>query len=217
MANRNQGQNQGGTPRSGTSNRGFASMDRNQQREIARMGGEAVSGNREHMAMIGRKGGEASAESRANERARSARERTVEGTSAGTSANGGAPRDPGGRGIESEGYSRERSDRARGGEVGVGQRGLSARAQSEDEGAQTLGARGRDDDNRMLGARARDDDNRNLSGKSRSEGADTRGLSGRSRSDEDGGNRGLSGRGRDDEDRNSASRGNRGNDGSRNR
>jgi uncharacterized protein len=69
-------------PRS-TSNRGFASMDRERQREIAslggraahqrgtahefdsaeareagRKGGEAVSQNREHMARIGRKGGE---------------------------------------------------------------------------------------------------------------------------------------------------------------
>src|SRR5688572_5166138 len=67
MANRNQGQNQGA--RSGTSNRGFASMDQAQQREIARMGGEAVSENRLHMAEIGRKGGEASAESRAQARA----------------------------------------------------------------------------------------------------------------------------------------------------
>lgn len=66
-----------------TSNRGFASMDRQRQREIAslggraahargtahefdstearqagRKGGEAVSQNREHMARIGRKGGE---------------------------------------------------------------------------------------------------------------------------------------------------------------
>lgn len=42
------------------SNRGFASMDPEQQRQIARKGGEAVSGNREHMAEIGKKGGEAS-------------------------------------------------------------------------------------------------------------------------------------------------------------
>jgi general stress protein YciG len=70
MANQNQGQNAGGNPRSGTSNRGFASMDERQQREIARLGGEAVSGDREHMAAIGRKGGEASAESRQNARAR---------------------------------------------------------------------------------------------------------------------------------------------------
>ena len=68
----------------GTSNRGFAAMDENKQRDIAsaggraahekgtahefdsaeareagRKGGEAVSENREHMAEIGRKGGEA--------------------------------------------------------------------------------------------------------------------------------------------------------------
>ena len=44
----------------GTASRGFASMDPEQQRQIARKGGEAVSGNRQHMAEIGRKGGEAS-------------------------------------------------------------------------------------------------------------------------------------------------------------
>lgn len=33
-------------------------MDDEKQREIARKGGEAVSGAREHMADIGRKGGE---------------------------------------------------------------------------------------------------------------------------------------------------------------
>lgn len=73
-----------GRARSGRSNRGFASMDRSKQREIAskggraahakgtahefnsneardagRKGGVAVSRNREHMAAIGRKGGEA--------------------------------------------------------------------------------------------------------------------------------------------------------------
>lgn len=71
-------------PRSGTSRRGFASMDEGRQRAIAseggraahargtaheftseeareagRKGGEAVSQNREHMAEIGRRGGEA--------------------------------------------------------------------------------------------------------------------------------------------------------------
>jgi general stress protein YciG len=76
MANKEQG---------GTSNRGFASMDAEKQREIAskggkaahekgtaheftpeeareagRKGGEAVSQNREHMSEIGRKGGESS-------------------------------------------------------------------------------------------------------------------------------------------------------------
>lgn len=77
-----QGEDAANTPRR-TSNRGFASMDRARQREIAslggraahargtahefdsaeareagRKGGEAVSQNREHMARIGRKGGE---------------------------------------------------------------------------------------------------------------------------------------------------------------
>jgi uncharacterized protein len=72
-----------------TSNRGFASMDPQRQREIAseggkaahekgtahefdsdearaagRKGGEAVSQNREHMAEIGRKGGQSSGNSR---------------------------------------------------------------------------------------------------------------------------------------------------------
>jgi general stress protein YciG len=60
----NQNQNQGST-RNGTQNRGFASMSEAEQREIARMGGAAVSENREHMAAIGRRGGEASAEARA--------------------------------------------------------------------------------------------------------------------------------------------------------
>ncbi len=46
--------------KTGTASRGFASMDPEQQRQIARKGGEAVSGNRQHMAAIGRKGGEAS-------------------------------------------------------------------------------------------------------------------------------------------------------------
>lgn len=43
-----------------TGNRGFASMDAEQQRRIAQKGGEAVSQNRQHMSAIGRKGGEAS-------------------------------------------------------------------------------------------------------------------------------------------------------------
>ncbi len=37
--------------------RGFAAMDEQKQREIAKKGGETVSRNREHMAQIGRKGG----------------------------------------------------------------------------------------------------------------------------------------------------------------
>jgi hypothetical protein len=228
MANRNQGQNQGDKSRSGTSNRGFASMDQAQQREIARMGGEAVSGNREHMAMIGRKGGEASAESRANARGVRSSSRTEDG------ATGGAPRDPGGRGYADDGgQNRAQSERARGGEVGVGQRGLHARARSDDEGGRRLGASGasgRGDDTRMLGVSNMDNavarnlgnsadtdaDKRSLSGRGRSDGeAGNRGLSGRGRdadNDQGGGKRGLSGRGRDaDADENSASRGNRGN------
>ena len=42
----------------GTASRGFASMDKELQREIARKGGQAVSQNRQHMAEIGKKGGE---------------------------------------------------------------------------------------------------------------------------------------------------------------
>ena len=82
----NESQSNGGR----RSNRGFASMDRGKQREIAskggkaahakgtahefdsdearnagRKGGQAVSRNREHMAMIGRRGGEARGHSRA--------------------------------------------------------------------------------------------------------------------------------------------------------
>lgn len=65
MATQQHDQDQGKPPRrSGTENRGFASMGEAEQREIARMGGTAVSENREHMAQIGRKGGEASAEAR---------------------------------------------------------------------------------------------------------------------------------------------------------
>ena len=48
-----------GTKR-GISHRGFAAMSPEQQKQIASKGGEAVSKNREHMAEIGRKGGEAS-------------------------------------------------------------------------------------------------------------------------------------------------------------
>ena len=66
MASQDQGNTPGKAPaKTGTAARGFASMSQSAQREIARMGGAAVSGNREHMAKIGRKGGEASAESRA--------------------------------------------------------------------------------------------------------------------------------------------------------
>src|SRR5690348_703734 len=86
------------------SNRGFASMDRGKQKEIAskggkaahakgtahefdsdearnagRKGGQAVSRNREHMAMIGRRGGEA----RGHARTRGAGQTNTQGTSTG--------------------------------------------------------------------------------------------------------------------------------------
>jgi general stress protein YciG len=86
------------------SNRGFASMDRGKQREIAskggkaahakgtahefdsdearnagRKGGQAVSRNREHMAMIGRRGGEA----RGHSRSRPATQANTQGPSSG--------------------------------------------------------------------------------------------------------------------------------------
>lgn len=57
------------SPNDKTSNRGFASMDRERQREIARKGGTAVSQNKAHMAEIGRRGGEASGTSRSNKAA----------------------------------------------------------------------------------------------------------------------------------------------------
>lgn len=41
------------------SNRGFAAMSPEKQREIASKGGKAVSRDRQHMADIGRKGGRA--------------------------------------------------------------------------------------------------------------------------------------------------------------
>jgi uncharacterized protein len=50
----------------GIANRGFASMDPERQREIARKGGATVSQNRAHMAEIGKRGGEASGVSRSN-------------------------------------------------------------------------------------------------------------------------------------------------------
>ena len=63
--NDQRGQNGNGRNNQGSrSNRGFAAMDKEAQREIARKGGEAVSRNREHMAEIGRRGGEASGNNR---------------------------------------------------------------------------------------------------------------------------------------------------------
>lgn len=47
-----------------TKNRGFASMDKAKQKEIASMGGKKVSSNRSHMANIGALGGQKSGEVR---------------------------------------------------------------------------------------------------------------------------------------------------------
>ncbi len=43
----------------GNEKKGFASMSEKERKEIAKKGGQKVSQNREHMAEIGRKGGEA--------------------------------------------------------------------------------------------------------------------------------------------------------------
>src|SRR5688572_19940131 len=132
MANRNQGQNQGA--RSGTSNRGFASMDQAQQREIARMGGEAVSENRLHMAEIGRKGGEASAESRAQARAQ-AKARGDDGEVLGTKSGTLDER------VLRDGTAADLAQGDNGGNLGsMSSRGIG----SEDD--ELLGGRARDDE-----------------------------------------------------------------------
>ena len=51
------GSNQG---KDNSSKRGLASADKATRERVAHMGGAAVSGNREHMSEIGRKGGERS-------------------------------------------------------------------------------------------------------------------------------------------------------------
>ena len=142
MANRNQGQNQGA--RNGTSNRGFASMDQAQQREIARMGGEAVSENRLHMAEIGRKGGEASAESRAQARAQ-ARARGGDGEVLGTN-----PRPAGERALR-DGTAADLAADARQGDNGGNLGSMSSRG---------IGS----EDDELLGGRARDDEAEELRG-----------------------------------------------------
>lgn len=102
MAERNNSEDgRSGSARTGTSNRGFASMDRSRQREIAskggraahqkgtahewtaeeareagRKGGETVSRDREHMAAIGREGGGARSAS-ARKRATTQRNESV--------------------------------------------------------------------------------------------------------------------------------------------
>ena len=44
--------------------RGFASMNTEARRKIASLGGKTVSSNKEHMALIGKKGGETSRRNR---------------------------------------------------------------------------------------------------------------------------------------------------------
>lgn len=52
------GSSSSGSSSSGSSNRGFAAMDQDKAREIQSKGGKTVSQDREHMAQIGRIGGE---------------------------------------------------------------------------------------------------------------------------------------------------------------
>jgi general stress protein YciG len=54
--------------RGGSNERGFAAMSEEERRRIAEKGGETVSRDREHMSEIGRKGGEARAEGRDDDR-----------------------------------------------------------------------------------------------------------------------------------------------------
>ena len=75
-----------------TSNRGFASMDEERQREIARKGGESVPGDKrsfsqdhELAAEAGRKGGQASGGNFANDRERAAEAGRKGGQSSGAS------------------------------------------------------------------------------------------------------------------------------------
>ncbi len=126
---RDDAQDAGSSPR-GRSNRGFASMDRNKQREIASKGGRAahekgtahefdagearaagrkggvtVSRNREHMAAIGRRGGEARG---ANRAARLKSQNNGDASSANSStpsAQNGSPRFQGDREVGLEGSS----------------------------------------------------------------------------------------------------------------
>ena len=121
VARPSNGENVAPAPR-GRSNRGFASMDRSKQREIASKGGRAahekgtahefdagearaagrkggvtVSKNREHMAAIGRRGGEARG---ANRAARLQSQGNGDGGNTGTPSQNGSPRFQGDREVE---------------------------------------------------------------------------------------------------------------------
>ena len=148
----------GSAPR-GRSNRGFASMDRNKQREIASKGGRAahekgtahefdagearaagrkggvtVSRNREHMAAIGRRGGEARG---ANRAARLQSQNN--GTSANASSNGQAAQN---------GASRFQGDREvglEGSQSNARANGQSGRSSGNSLGGETRSASSYDD------------------------------------------------------------------------
>jgi general stress protein YciG len=119
MASQNQGQTPGSS-RSGTQNRGFASMSDAEQREIARMGGAAVSEDREHMAQIGRKGGQSSAEARAA--ARNQASANAGAAPSGSQASGRKPGDASMRsGPEADGGARG------GGDLGSGSASIGSK------------------------------------------------------------------------------------------
>ncbi len=148
--------------REGKSRRGFASMDPQRQREIAskggraahakgtahefdsdearragRKGGEVVSRNRDHMAEIGRRGGEARGENRAQLRGSDRGERTSERTDArpeelvsrDTMRRSGVERE---RGIGDGGATRER-DSGLGGREPADRDRLTGERQGRDE------------------------------------------------------------------------------------
>ena len=94
----------GGATRQG--GQGFAGMSDEEQRRAAQKGGEAVSEDREHMADIGRKGGEASAQNRGSQASsRSDRDVQDSGNKAtdrgGSGSNSGSENDRGSSGRNS--------------------------------------------------------------------------------------------------------------------
>jgi general stress protein YciG len=144
MASNNQGSKQSQGSK-GSGERGFAGMSDAQQREIARMGGEAVSEDREHMAEIGRKGGEASGQSRSgdNSTTRSASGRSSNEHNRGTTASGrdsgttgrSSDDDRGNRGSSASGRSSEDDDRG-GGSRGGGSHGGQGSSKGSSGGRQ---------------------------------------------------------------------------------
>lgn len=78
--NQHQNRGQNASSGSGTSNRGFAGMDSDRQRDIASKGGQASSGNFAHdrarASEAGKRGAESRAESRGNRQHSSDRSRS---------------------------------------------------------------------------------------------------------------------------------------------